>query len=121
MLVPVQPALRTIESNGSTPLDLFSVLAGLLAVLLAAWILLSLIAWLRARRRGAEAGPQTTSGPHATNRRTGWRALQSAGKARVRARNRAELRGTAKEDGEEMLGKAHRKRLARRRWGGPWQ
>ena len=93
------------------PLDFYSLLAGLLVLVLAGSVLASRVAWLRRSTRDAPA----------REGRTGWRALQSAGASRVRARNRAEMRGIQQTDGEEMLGKAHRKRLARQSSPGPWR
>lgn len=109
------------------PLDIGLILVGVLLLVLAGSVIASLVAWMRrSGRRGLLGGrlraTRDMSPPGAADRegRTGWRALQSAGAARARARNRAEMDGTTREE-DELLGKAHRKRLRRQDNSGPWR
>ena len=93
---------------------------------LIALLVLGLCAWPLLRRRAAGRGPSSGKTAKKTDRSSGthrksWRQIQDEGTARTRARNRGAPAAPRESDGAEKLGRAHRKRLIRKAWPGPWR
>ncbi|MEM8957890.1 MAG: hypothetical protein AAGC86_08755 [Pseudomonadota bacterium] len=101
-------------------MDPILLLAGLVTIILTLSIGAGLRSWWH-RRSGAAPRDARSMGPFRGKKpagASGLRALQEAGRARARARNKASI--GSRNESTETIGKAHRDRLKRKSSGGPW-